>query len=82
MSKHIVLCQLDKFVYSFIILYSKIGIALVLTNKLLIFKFINKLLIYIISELLNLIRCDFDMWPTTIALSNLSLLYYIWIFFQ
>lgn len=61
MSKHIVLCQLDKFVYSFIILYSKIGIALVLTNKLLIFKFINKLLIYIISELLNLIRCDFDM---------------------
>lgn len=61
MSKHIVLCQLDKFVYSFIILYSKIGIALVLTNKLLIFKFINKLLIYIISELLNLIRCGFDM---------------------
>lgn len=61
MSKHIVLCQLDKFVYSFIILYSKIGIALVLTNKLLIFKLINKLLIYIISELLNLIRCGFDM---------------------
>lgn len=61
MSKHIVLCQLDKFVYSFIILYSKIDIALVLTNKLLIFKLINKLLIYIISELLNLIRCDFDM---------------------